>query len=237
MKFGSLFSGVGGDTLGFVRAGHRPAWFAEAEPYPSGVLEKQWPDVPNLGDITGVDWETVEQVPLLVGGYPCQDLSNAHTNGVRRGLKGSKSGLWREFARAVGVVRPRWVVVENVSAFRRWVPDVRADLAGYGYASLPVEVSAGSFGAPHRRPRVFVVAHADGDGEPVCAIYEEASRLPPVPRRSGHWGSPPPGGFRMDDGVPNGVDRSRTLGNAIVPQVARWLGEQITAYDRQEALL
>ena len=96
---------------------------------------------------------------VLVGGFPCQDLSIA---GRQSGLAGPKSGLWREFRRAIEMVRPDWIVVENVAhTWRRWVPDVRTALGEYGYASLPLRVRASDLGAPHQRARIFLVAHAD----------------------------------------------------------------------------
>jgi DNA (cytosine-5)-methyltransferase 1 len=224
---GSLFSGIGGLELGLEWAGMRVIWQAETDPYASRVLAKHWPDVPNLGDVTKVEWSDVERPELVCGGFPCQDISHAHTNGQRRGLDGEKSGLWGCFREAVERLGPRWVVVENVEAWRCWVPSVRGDLARLGYASVPLELSAGSFGAAHRRPRCFVVAHADGDGEPLLALHAEVGELRPLPVGSGDWGVPPPGGLRVADGVAHRVDRLRCLGNAVVPQVAQWIGERI----------
>lgn len=233
MRAVSLFSGVGGLDRGLENAGHEIALQVENDPAAVAVLKRHWPHVPRYGDVRTLHllWGQAE---MVCGGFPCQDVSNAHTNGNRKALTGEKSGLWREFARLVGECQPRWVLVENVAAWRRWVPDVRADLAGLGYASLPLELSAGAFGAPHRRPRVWVVAHADGQGEPLRAVHAQVAGLRPIPAGGGHWREPPPGVVRLDDGVPAGVDRRRLAGNAVVPQMAEWLGRAITLIDVSE---
>jgi DNA (cytosine-5)-methyltransferase 1 len=225
--FATVFSGIGGDALGLERAGWTPLWFSELDPFASNVLAARWPDVPNLGDITAVDWSTVERPHLLAGGFPCQDISDAHTNGVRLALDGLKSGLWRYYLAAIDALEPRWVVVENVSAFARWVPQVRADLAAHGYASLPLELSAGTFGAPHKRPRIFVVADADSEGESLLALHEKASRLRPVPRGGGDWRVAPPGVLRVADGIPDRMERLRAVGNSVVPTVVEWIGNRL----------
>jgi DNA (cytosine-5)-methyltransferase 1 len=225
----TLFSGIGGDALGLERAGYRLIWFAETESLPEGILSHRWPEVPNYGDVTMIDWSTLERPHVLAGGFPCQDISNAHTRTARRALAGPRSGLWTYFLTAIDVLEPAWVIVENVAAQERWVPEVRADLAGIGYASLPVELSAGTFGAPHKRPRVFLVAHPDGDSQPLRSLDEEVARLRPLPRGSGDWRCPPPDGFRMAHGVPGGMDRLRAVGNSVAPAcvefLARWIAQ------------
>jgi DNA (cytosine-5)-methyltransferase 1 len=226
VKFVSLFAGIGAEALGLESAGHTPVAFSEVDPLACQVLNERWPEVPNLGDITAVDWNDVD-ASLVAGGFPCQDISNAHTNGTRHALNGTKSGLWSEYARALEAIRPEWAIIENVAAWQRWVPDVRSDLAGLGYASVPLELSAGTFGAPHVRPRTFVVANADSEGEPLRAIHEAVARIRPLPVRGGRWRSPPPGGFRVDDGTPNGMDRCRAIGNAVVPDCLSWLGQRL----------
>jgi DNA (cytosine-5)-methyltransferase 1 len=231
---GSLFTGIGGLDLGLERAGIDVVWQVENNPYCNAILDRRWPDTTRYIDVTNTEWDTVRPVDLLAGGFPCQDISNAHTNGTRLALGGTKSGLWSSFRDAIAALRPGWVIVENVAAPERWLSDVRSDLAGYGYASVPLELSAGTFGAPHRRPRVFVVANADGEGEPLRAIHAEVAGLSPVPRADGDWRSSPPGGFRVDDGAPAGMDRCRVLGNAVVPHVAEWIGRRIVACSSRE---
>jgi DNA (cytosine-5)-methyltransferase 1 len=114
LTVGSLFSGIGGIELGLeATGGFRTIWQVEIDPYCRRILEKHWPEVPKYGDITKLSSDDLERPDLLAGGFPCQDLSTA---GLRAGLSGSRSGLWREFLRLIRDLRPRYVLVENVAA-------------------------------------------------------------------------------------------------------------------------
>ncbi|MBN9141521.1 MAG: DNA cytosine methyltransferase [Micrococcales bacterium] len=113
LRIGSLFSGYGGLDLAVehVFAG-RTAWFSGLNPAPARVFARHWPGIPNLGDITQVDWRQVEPVDVICGGFPCQDVS---TVGKRAGLApGTRSGLWAQMATAIDMLQPEWVVAENV---------------------------------------------------------------------------------------------------------------------------
>jgi len=186
IRIGSLFSGYGGLDMGVQMAlGGTVAWHVEFDAAPSKILAHHWPDVPNYGDITTVDWADVEPVDVLTGGFPCQDLSHA---GKRLGLRpGTRSGLWEHMAYAIDQLRPRMVVIENVrgllsasahSSLERdcWCvgddrePALRAlgavlgDLVELGYDARWGGVRAADAGAPHGRFRVFIVAQpADAD--------------------------------------------------------------------------
>lgn len=113
MRYGGLFEGYGGLTQAVLSVlGGTLAWYSEIEPAACRVLAHHHPGVLNLGDITAVDWDTVEPVDVLGGGFPCQDVSAA---GRRAGLRpGTRSGLWSHMAHAIAVLRPRLVVIENV---------------------------------------------------------------------------------------------------------------------------
>ena len=133
MKVGSLFSGIGGIDLGLERAGMRVVWQCERDPWCRKILTKHWPEVPKYDDITTLDPQTVEPVDILAGGFPCQDLSVA---GKRAGLKkGTRSGLWLEFARLIRALRPKYVLVENVPGLlvNHALGRVLGDLAESGY--------------------------------------------------------------------------------------------------------
>lgn len=130
LKIGSLFSGFGGLDLAveaFFEA--ETVWHCEFDAAPSKILAAHWPGVPNLGDITKVNWDEVEPVDIITGGFPCQDVSLA---GSRRGLKsGTRSGLWSEFAHAIEMLRPKVVVIENVRGLlsaegEPWTPVIHA---------------------------------------------------------------------------------------------------------------
>jgi DNA (cytosine-5)-methyltransferase 1 len=172
VRFGSLFTGIGGLDLGLERAGMQCAWQCEIDPYARRVLEKRWPSVARHGDVRHVHgrWKCpypwrqlwcracLEPVDLICGGFPCQDISVA---GKGKGLAGERSGLWREFARIVDEIRPPWVLIENVPALRtRGLRTVLSDLHASGYDAEWDGLPASAFGAPHRRDRLFVVAHA-----------------------------------------------------------------------------
>jgi DNA (cytosine-5)-methyltransferase 1 len=182
LTIGSLFSGIGGLELGLEWAGLGPVkWQVEIDPFCRRVLAKHWPEVKRFDDIRTVGREQLGSVDLICGGFPCQDVSSA---GKRAGLAGARSGLWFEYARIVGELQPRWVVVENVaSGARLWVDRVRTDLGGLGYETLPIPLGAVDVGAPHLRRRIFIVgrlaaADADTQGEHARAEHAEVEGAP-----------------------------------------------------------
>jgi DNA (cytosine-5)-methyltransferase 1 len=159
LTIGSLFSGIGGLELGLEWAGLGPVlWQVEKDPYCLKVLEKHWPGVRRYEDVKTIG-RSVAPVDLICGGFPCQDLSYA---GRGAGIKKStRSGLWFEYARIISELRPRFVVVENVPALlTRGMDIVLGELAALGYDAWWDCIPAQAVGAPHRRDRVFVVAHA-----------------------------------------------------------------------------
>jgi DNA (cytosine-5)-methyltransferase 1 len=160
MKIGSLFSGIGLLEMGLEWSGvGTVVWQAEANEFCQKVLAKRYPNVKRYDDVRKITKDTAEDVDLLCGGFPCQDLSVA---GKQAGLEGERSGLWWEFHRIVGELRPRWVVIENVYAgWAKWLPTVRKSLHELGYTSMPIRVQASNFGAPHRRSRVIIVAYSN----------------------------------------------------------------------------
>lgn len=162
---GSLFSGIGGLDLGLERAGLGPVlWQAESDPYCRRVLARHWPEAKRYADVRNIRRGRVPEVDVVAGGFPCQDVSLA---GSGEGLRGRRSGLWSEFARVVRELRPRAVVVENVSALRRrGLDEVLADLASLGFDATWDCLPAAAVGAPHRRDRLFLVAWrvSDADG-------------------------------------------------------------------------
>ncbi len=155
MRFGSLFSGIGGLDLGLERAGLTCQWQSEINPYASRVLAKHWPATPNLGDINDIDWRTVPTVDLVCGGYPCQPFSLA---GARNGTNDPRH-LWPRFADCIRILRPRFALLENVTGhLSLGFGDVQADLATLGYNTQWDCIPAAAVGAPHLRDRIFVIA-------------------------------------------------------------------------------
>ncbi|MEA5453268.1 DNA cytosine methyltransferase [Sinomonas sp. JGH33] len=114
MKYGEVCSGYGGLSLAIEEAfpGAELAWYSEYEEAPSKIMAEHWPGVPNHGDMTAIDWAAVEPVELISGGTPCQDLSHA---GRRRGMtEGTRSNLWVCMREAIAIIKPTYVVWENV---------------------------------------------------------------------------------------------------------------------------
>jgi DNA (cytosine-5)-methyltransferase 1 len=174
LTVGSLFSGIGGFDLGLERAGMEVVWQSEIDAYASAVLRKHWPDVPNFGDIRNI--RNPPAVDVLCGGFPCQDISFA---GKGAGLAGERSGLWREYARIIGEVRPRFVLVENVAALLgRGLGRVLGDLAALGFDAEWHCIPASAVGAPHRRDRLWIIGYANDQGEPVVTVDDEAPGMP-----------------------------------------------------------
>ena len=161
LTVGSLFAGIGGFDLGLERAGMRVIWQSEIDPYASAVLRKHWPGIPNHGDIRSIHAGNVERPDVLCGGFPCQDISNA---GKRAGIDGERSGLWAEYARVICDLRPDYVIVENVAALLgRGIERVLGDLAALGFDAEWHCIPASAVGAPHRRDRVWIIAHSNSD--------------------------------------------------------------------------
>jgi len=246
LTFGSLFTGIGGIDLGLERAGLTCVWQVEIDNYARRILTKYWPDVPKYGDIRGVDFTLVEPVDVLAGGFPCQDLSLA-PNGPRAGLAGTRSGLWVEFERAICVLRPRYIFVENVpDLLSNGFGAVLGFLAEQRYDAEWSVLSACSLGAPHTRERLFLVAYANGkrgNGIGIASnglarnqwaktnLGAQSQRTTARPRAiTRQWAAEPDMG-RVAYGVPARVDRLRGLGNAVVPQLAELIGWAIRAYE------
>jgi DNA (cytosine-5)-methyltransferase 1 len=241
LTVGSLFAGIGGFDLGLERAGMRSVWQCEIDPYAIRVLEKHWPDVLRVPDVRDVGVGTVPCVDVICGGFPCQDLSYA---GLGAGLDGARSGLWSEYARVVGELRPRYVVVENVAALlARGLGRVLGDLAALGYDAEWDCIPASAVGAPHQRERFWLVAYPDGgDGlARVGPLEDRPAALQPrddaasLGAHRAPWLEGPPESVRVAYGLPDWVDRNTALGNALVPQIAEWIGTRILEWEGRVA--
>jgi DNA-cytosine methyltransferase len=182
LTLGELCAGYGG--LGKAAEnvlGAELAWYSEYDAAPSKIMAHHWPDVPNLGDMTQIDWATVPKVDVLSGGTPCQDLSHA---GRRKGMtEGTRSNLWAQMREAIATIQPTWVVWENVRGaysanadsdlehcpgcmgepgdgkpVLRALGRVLGDLSDLGFDAEWRGLRASDVGAPHGRFRVFILA-------------------------------------------------------------------------------
>jgi DNA (cytosine-5)-methyltransferase 1 len=245
MRVLDLFSGIGGFSLGLERAGMTTVAFCEIDPFCRAVLKKHWPDVPQFEDVRKLRGEDVGPVDLVCGGYPCQPFSTA---GKRGGAEDDRH-LWPEMFRIISELRPTWVLGENVAGhITLGLDEVLSDLDALGYASRAFVISACAVDAPHRRDRVWIVAHSNVRGEHAFPVNAEVAGAPPAStnpssaigkrvgtikgrqqRRpsDGNWWPAAPGVSRVDDGLPDRTHRIRSLGNSIVPQVAEEIGRAI----------
>jgi DNA-cytosine methyltransferase len=161
LKVLDLFSGIGGFSLGLeATKGFQTIAFCEIDPFCRKVLKKHWPNVPIFEDITKLEKEGLDglgNIDVICGGFPCQDISCA---GKGASIHAARSGLWWEMLRIVRLVRPRYVLVENVAALlNRGLDEVLGSLAESGYDAEWQMLCANQFGAMHKRERFFMVAY------------------------------------------------------------------------------
>jgi DNA (cytosine-5)-methyltransferase 1 len=215
-----LFSGIGGFSLGLERTGgFKTIAFCEIDPFCRRVLNKHWPEVHIYEDVQKLTLPA-GFADVICGGFPCQDISNA---GKGAGIEGERSGLWKEYARIIGEVRPRYVLVENVAALLgRGLGRVLGDLAALGYDAEWHCIPASAVGAPHRRDRVWIVAYS-GQGS------VRPWRIGGMPEiKPDDWqGFLHASRSRDDYEISYWVDRVGALGNAVVPQIPEILGREI----------
>lgn len=159
MKIGSLCTGYGGLDMA-VEAYFEAdmVWCAEIDKYASQLITARF-NKPNLGDIKQIDWDTVEPIDILTAGYPCQPFSTA---GQRKGTDDQRH-IWPYIIKAISILRPRIVVLENVRGhLSLGFKDVLKDLAKNGYDARWQVVRASDVGAPHQRARLFIIAYPKG---------------------------------------------------------------------------
>ena len=254
----SLFSGIGGFDLAAEWAGWTNMFNCEVDPFCRRVLAYHFPNAVQYEDIRTTDFTVWRgRIDILTGGFPCQPFSVA---GKRKGTDDDRY-LWPEMLRAIREIRPSWVVGENVRGFVNWsagmvLDTVFADLEALGYEVQPFVLPACAVGAPHRRDRVWIVAHrADAGAEGLRERKERAARreaavVAAKSPGSGNgqitsdWGKFPtqcPVCSR-NDGLSAGMDgitfpawrmqSIKAYGNAIAPQVFYQIAETINEYER-----
>ncbi len=244
LTFGSLFAGIGGFDLGFERAGMQCKWQVEIDPFCQRVLAKHWPNVRRWDDVRTFPPAGEWSVDVICGGFPCQDISAANYRGT--GLDGERSGLWFEYSRIIRVLRPRFIVAENVTALTfRGLDRVLSDLAACGFDAEWQVISMQMLGAPTERERLFIVAYPTGQRCEADAIFSRGPSKTASAKQEArirHW----PGGLkrggtlpdrirwcpdsklcRVANGVPDQLDRYRGCGNSVSPIASEWIGRRI----------
>lgn len=240
-----LFSGIGGFSLGLERAGMETVAFCEVCQDAKNVLRKHWPDTPIFDDVRLLNAATIkragiERVDVIAGGFPCQDISVA---GKQAGLTGERSGLWGEYARIIGEINPRYVIIENVAALRsNGIGAVLSDLWALGYDAEWHVIPASCVGLPHQRERLWIVAYPSGEGlqKPILESLPDAFRATPekprfsdnwLSKRVARWARSEP--VQVGDGVSGRLASCavRQYGNAVVPQIPQVIGQAIMALE------
>lgn len=250
MKFISLFAGIGGLDLGLERAGMECVAQVEKDDFCQKVLTKHWANVPKFKDVCDVGKDNFPPADLICGGFPCQDVSFA---GKRKGLEGKRSTLWSEFHRIICEIQPRWIIIENVPGLLssdngEFCTKIFRELSKSGYHAEWDVVSANQFGAEHLRRRLFIVAYADSIRQSFETQYSPQSNIIfPSQISSLEWfevrnqsNGSSGNGYQVAhhfartsepcvrgaiNGLPRRMDRIRGLGNAVVPQVAEFIGD------------
>ena len=237
-----LFAGAGGGLLADVLLGHQPVCAVEIDEYCQQVLSARqadgtFPWFPIFADVTKFDgrpWRGI--VDVVSGGFPCQDISIA---GKGAGLDGERSGLWKEMARIVLEVQPRYVLVENSPMLvSRGLATVLADLAAMGFDARWGVVGADDVGAPHERKRIWIVGFHPDEGDAGRNGFDtgqdkdftELATAQTEQKRNG-WeyelgavdvaqrADSYAGALRVLHGLANRSDRLAAIGNGQVPRV------------------
>jgi DNA (cytosine-5)-methyltransferase 1 len=173
---GSLCTGYGGlDIAALAVFGGKLAWCADNDRHVSAILAAHYPETPNLGDLTALDWAEVPVVDILCAGFPCQDISfSGRGAGIEKGVR---SGIWKNISTGIRELRPKLIVVENVAAIRsRGLNRVLGDLAALGYDASWTSLRASDVGAAHRRERVFILAYRSDAKDLLAAAYARGQR-------------------------------------------------------------
>lgn len=245
-----LFSGIGGFSLGLERAGMRTVAFCEIDPFCRRVLAKHWSQVPCYEDVRSLTADRLHadgiSVDALFGGFPCQNVSiAAAVHGGDTCLDGEQSGLWFEYERLIGEIKPKIVGIENVDRLAgNGLDRVLRSLAALGYDAQWDTLPGWLAGAPQARQRTWVVAYPTG--QRMEGLFKSirsfaagqgwaggAAHLLDVARSPfiGTDRFPQPLLRGMDDRPANWVDRLHACGNAVIPQIPEAIGRAIMSYD------
>lgn len=249
LTHGSLFSGIGGFELGAEMSGIKTLWNCEFEEHKRKILKKHFPDSIQYNDVRSM--YNPCYVDIMSGGFPCQDISIANVsnkniweNGKVKGINGERSGLWKEYSRILGEVRPKYILFENspmlvIRGFER----VLCDLSKSGYDCQWQCLQATQFGFNHRRERVYGIAYTREIGcknnSPIFlpiqkVLREKTPRQNALPMSFKRFNSQSNYEcVRMDDGFSYELDKRRIedMGNAVIPLIAHYLFECIKIFD------
>lgn len=235
---GSLFSGIGGFEKGAELAGIQTLWNCEYEAFNRSRLKKHWPDTEQFEDVRTLS--RPKYVDIISGGFPCQDISVA---GGMEGITGSRSGLWSEMFRICGEVGPKYIIIENSPALTiRGLEKILCDLSQIGYNAEWQCISNFSFGYPHERQRLYIIAYSNKigsqsnlcKGRSINSIFKKwasnsndgysiAKRILEIPSCDD---------IRNGNGFRDWTHRVGAIGNAVNPTLAYYLFDCIVEFDQ-----
>lgn len=248
LTVGSLFSGIGGLDAGLEQSGMKTVWQVEYDDWCRDRLEENFPHTEKYKDVKEVGKQNLESVDLICGGFPCQDISIANTNG--KGLDGERSGLWFEYFRILCEMRPRYALIENVSNLLiRGFERLLLDLASIGYDAEWQVIRASFTGLLHERKRLFIVAYPQSERSFHVQVFkrirDKKLQSPKQIRRQdmlftsvlGRKYPQIPGNLCVDNGISyelSEIERAvKAYGNAVAVPVAKFIGEQIIRFDNE----
>ncbi len=257
MKHLDLFTGIGAFSLAARKNGIDTLYHAEINENANNVLAKNFPSIPNLGDIRNIDGTWLRDfcgIDLITGGFPCTDLSQAK-NGSHKGFEGRESGLFYELARIVIECDPKWVVLENVPQVLNYMDRIKEEMFFHDWDARIFE--AGEYGANCRRKRAFIVgcsveggateildlaekhrtliqSGGNEDVFPMCLPWKGGVSLERLGSCIVETAETDSTRIREGNGISRGVDGHRylMLGNSIVPQIPMIIFKEILAVDR-----
>ena len=224
MRHASLFTGIGGFDLAAQWMGWENVFQVEKDEFCTAVLTKNFPNVPKYGDIKQFKGHAYRgSIDVLTGGFPCQPFSSA---GKRKGTSDDRY-LWPEMLRVIREIQPKIIIGENVSGILNWsngmvFEQVQIDMENEGYETTPFILPASGTGSFHIRERVWFVANNISlqSKQKIEVLHSKQNRqeVARMPFRT--WLEAATKLCRVDDGISNRMDRIKSIGNAIVPQVA-----------------
>lgn len=251
LTHGSLFSGIGGFELGAKRKGIKTIWNCEINKDCREVLKKHFPETKQYTDITKL--ANPEYVKIISGGFPCQDISIAQIHkkhldekNKAKGIKGERSGLWKEMFRICGEVMPKYIIIENSPMLiSRGLGTILADLSRIGYVCEWRCLFASQFGFPHKRKRIFIIAYPLEKrrininavlGKLPEILQKQKSRPDYIPSDFKRYDCKTIGeSLRAYNGIPEGLDKKRIgmCGNAVIPDITEFLFKCIVQHHEE----
>ncbi len=236
MNYLDLFSGIGAFALAVTRELKiNEHFYSEIDEFCCELYKQNFPKAKPLGDISKIKYGRLPKIDVITGGFPCQDLSTA--NNKAAGLQGERSGLWFEMLRAIRVLRPKLILIENVSTLLvRGFNKVLTGLAEIGYDAEWDCIQASSIGLSHKRERLFVTAYPRGHRRPgfdfkrrdYAQVDASQDSIRPMAQckanihTTAFWENYRGNftGLRKNNGPAYWMDKVKGIGNALVPIIA-----------------